>query len=173
MKNVFNILMIVVAVLCMFTAQTYAGTGRSTDVSVVYGTASYGNGTGASLGNEWKLDETLAFRTDISYIPFGAESNYTRVPIAVSLKLYFPYAERFRGYFQLGGEVSFDSWEYTYTLPGFGSTKIQEDKTRFGVTPALGTEFDLNKEISIFFDVREHFIEDKYDSVSLGLKYNY
>lgn len=165
-----KILVVAIAALCMFTAQAYA---NSTDVSVVYGTASYGNGTGASLGNEWKLDETLAFRTDISYIPFGAEGNYTRAPLGIGLKLYFPYAERFRGSFQLGGEVSFDSWEYVYTVPGFGSKKIQENKTRFGVTPALGTEFDLNNDISVFFDVREHFIEDKYDSVSLGLKYRY
>lgn len=166
-----KILVFAIAALCMLTAQAYAA--RSTDVSVVYGTASYGNGTGVSLGNEWKLDERLALRTDLSYIPFGTDSNYTRIPIGVSLKLYFPYAERFRAYFQLGAEVSFDSWEYVYTLPGFGSKKIQENKTRFGVTPALGTEFDMSKDMTIFFDVREHFIEDKYDSLALGLKYRY
>lgn len=165
-KYIFGI----ITVLCMFTAQANA---KSMDVSLVYGTASYGNGTGVSLGEEWELGGNLAVRTDIAYIPFGSAASYTRVPIGVSLKLYTPLAERLRGYFQLGAEASIDSWEYTYTLPGIGSTTIRKEETRVGITPAFGTEFDMNEEISIFFDVREHIIEDSYESISLGLKYRY
>jgi opacity protein-like surface antigen len=135
------------------------------------------NGGGVNFGAGYMLstiDSNLQARVDISYYDFstdflGYDLSYTRVPITVSARYYFPINDRLKAFAQAGLETSFDSFEsYEGTV-----NKHTENEVNFGITPGGGIEFHVMPDVSIFALGRIHIITDNYFSMQFGAAFHF
>jgi opacity protein-like surface antigen len=141
------------------------------------GPDSFDAGYGFNFGAGYLLrtiDRNLQARVDISFFNFsydywtgfGSTSlSFTRVPITVSGRYYFPINNRLKAFAQAGLETSVDSFDY---IAPDGS-KRSKNEVNLGISPGGGIEFNLNPNISFFVLARFHLISDSYFSNQFGI----
>lgn len=139
------------------------------------GPGDFGSGYGVNFGAGYMLksiDKNLQARVDISYYDFsytygfgyGYDLTYTRIPVTVSARYYFPINDRLKAFAQAGLETSFDSFDY---VDGFGNKHTRSD-VNLGISPGAGIEFYPTPKVSIFAVGRIHMISDSYFSMQFG-----
>jgi opacity protein-like surface antigen len=140
------------------------------------GSGALDSGYGCNFGAGYMLssiDKNLQARVDLSYYDFsttflGQDLSYTRVPITVSARYYFPINNRLKAFAQAGIETSYDSFEsYAGTV-----NKHTENEVNFGISPGGGIEFSVLPEVSIFALGRIHIITDNYFSMQFGAAFH-
>ncbi len=180
--------------LVIFAGTTaHAKTVRSTSVSselsgfeidgsfgFATGPEHFDEGYGLNFGAGYMLDtidKNLQARVDLSYFDFsytygfgyGYDLHYTRVPLTVSARYYFPIVNRLKAFAQAGLETSIDQFDY---VDGFGN-KRSKSEFNLGVSPGGGVEFFINREFSIFAVGRWHLIKNSYFSAQFGGAYHF
>jgi opacity protein-like surface antigen len=157
------------------TAVAPAGRDYEVDGSFAFATGpdSFDAGWGFNFGAGYMLrtiDRNLQARFDISYYYFsydnfaGVSLTYTRVPITVSGRYYFPINEKLKALAQFGLETSVDHFDLYED--GF---KRSRGEVNLGVSPGAGIEFDVNPNVSLFVLGRAHLISDSYFSTQFGV----
>lgn len=141
------------------------------------GPGAFDSGGGVNFGAGYLLstiDRNLQARIDLSYYDFssdflGYDLSYTRIPITVSARYYFPINDRLKAFAQAGLETSFDSFEsYEGTV-----NKHTENEVNFGVSTGGGIEFYVLPEFSIFALGRAHIVTDNYFSMQFGAAFHF
>jgi len=141
------------------------------------GSGPLNNGGGVNFGAGYMLstiDRNLQARIDLSYFDFstdfmGSDLSYTRVPVTVSARYYFPINDRLKAFAQAGIETSFDSSEsYDFTV-----NKHTTNKVNFGLSPGGGIEFSVAPDVSLFALGRIHIITDNYFSMQFGAAFHF
>jgi opacity protein-like surface antigen len=140
------------------------------------GPDSFDAGYGFNFGAGYLLrtiDKNLQARIDISYYSFsydygtgfGSTSlSYTRVPVTVSGRYYFPINTKLKAFAQAGLETSIDHFDYI-APSGFKQSK---NEVNLGISPGGGIEFNVNPNVSLFVLGRAHLISDSYFSTQFG-----
>ena len=140
------------------------------------GPGDFGSGYGVNFGAGYMLrsiDNNLQGRVDLSYYDFsytygylgyGYDLSYTRIPLTVSARYYFPINDRLKAFVQAGLETSYDSVDY---VDGFGNKHTESD-VNLGISPGGGIEFYPTSKVSIFAVGRIHMISDSYFSMQFG-----
>jgi outer membrane protein with beta-barrel domain len=143
--------------------------------NVATGPDSFDSGVGLTFGGGYTMravDKNLQVRVDLSFYQFktdfffgGGSTNltYTRVPITVSGRYYFPIIDRLRAFAQVGLETSVDSFDYYAN-----GNKHTKNEVNLGITPGGGIEFFVNRNLSIFALGSAHIISDSYFSMQFG-----
>ncbi len=134
------------------------------------------NGGGVNFGAGYMLntiDINLQARIDLSYYDFstdfmGYDLSYTRIPLTISARYYFPINDRLAAFAQAGIETSFDSFE-SYE----GVNKHTENEVNLGISPGGGIEFSVLPDVSIFALGRIHIITDNYFSMQFGAAFHF
>ncbi len=145
------------------------------DGSFAFGTApgSYDSGYGINAGAGYMLNsivKNLQARIDVGYYDFSTSGlSYTRVPITVSARYYFPISDQLKVFAQAGVETSNDYKEYYIYYP-FPYTQ-SKSQVNIGISPGAGVEFYLNPQISVFMLGRFHPVTDSYVSMQFGAAY--
>ena len=167
------------------TAKTSKSTATSSDkgelevdgsFAFATGPSNYDSGFGLNFGAGIMLgaiDRNLQARVDISYYDFSTDFyyvdlSYTRVPVTVSARYYFPINEHVKPFVQAGLETSFDSYEY-YA----GGVKRSKNEVNFGISPGGGIEFSVSPQVGLFALGRIHAISDNYFSMQFGAAYHF
>ena len=144
------------------------------------GPDSFDAGYGLNFGVGYTLDQVdknLQGRVDISFFNFsynydlfgGYDLTYTRVPVTVSARYYFPFADRFRAFGQAGLETSIDQFDY---VDQFGN-KHSKSEVNLGISPAGGIDFLITRNVSVFAVGTWHLISDSYFSMMFGGAYHF
>jgi opacity protein-like surface antigen len=163
------------------TASTDAG-DFSIDGSFGFATGpgSFDQGFGVNFGAGYMLkgiDKNLQVRVDLSFFEFeydywGAgtayDLSYTRVPLTIGARYYFPIMERLRAYAQAGIETSYDSFDYYAN-----GEKHSKNEVNIGVAPGGGAEYFVLPKLSVFGLARWHIISDGYFSMQFGAAYHF
>jgi opacity protein-like surface antigen len=139
------------------------------------GPGDFDAGFGTNFGAGYMLDsvlENLQARIDVSYFDFSREFflmdlEYTRVPVTISARYYFPITDQFRAFAQAGVETSFDSFDTVFPFAG-NFIKQSESEVNIGLSPAGGVDFAITPNISVFAIGRWHLISDNYFSIHFG-----
>jgi len=183
MKKYSLILLLVVIALSFMNTAAFAkaaqssGTSSSGDFAVdasigfATGPGAFDQGFGTNFGAGYTLralDKNLQARIDLSYFDFSYsylnnDLSYTRVPLTISARYYFPIRERLRAFAQAGIETSFDSYDYADI---FG--KHSKNEVNLGLSPGGGIDFFVVPNVSIFAVGRWHVISDSYFSMQFG-----
>lgn len=139
------------------------------------GPENFDGGLGINFGAGYMLEgalKNLQARIDMSYFKFDRtfgilDLEYSRLPITVSARYYFPITDQFRAFAQAGVETSFDSIEnYGYFAGTFYETS--EDEVNLGFSPGGGVELFIVPNASIFAIGRFHVVSDTYFSMQFG-----
>jgi opacity protein-like surface antigen len=141
-------------------------------LAVANGPGSFDGGPGVNFGAGYLLstiDKNLQARVDLSYYNFSStfgvlDLSYSRIPVTVSARYYFPINDRMKAFAQAGIETSFDSKESPLG-PFFKQSK---NEVNFGLAPGGGIEFFVLPEVSLFALGRIHIISDSYFSMQFG-----
>jgi opacity protein-like surface antigen len=146
---------------------------KTLDASIDLATApvsGFDSTLGFSVGFGYELEQELQLRGDISYYSydedfFGDSLTYTRVPVAASVRKYFPLnpQKNVNIFVQGGLELSFD--EVEVSVPFFG--KASESEVNLGLVGGGGVEFALSREFGLGGIAKYHVISDDY--LTLGL----
>jgi opacity protein-like surface antigen len=135
------------------------------------GPSSYNSSAGFNVGAGYMLTtitKNLQGRIDAGYYRFerddaGTKLTYQRYPLTVSARYYIPLMYQMRAFGQAGVEVSWDSSEFVDS-----SGKHKKDQLRVGVSPGVGIEYNLFRNLSVFALFRHHWISDSYFSIHFG-----
>jgi opacity protein-like surface antigen len=165
---------ILAAVMLLTTsAMVFAATGDiEVDGSFAFGTApgSYDSGYGINAGAGYMLTtiaKDLQGRIDVGYYDFSTSGlSYTRVPVTVSARYYFPISDQLKVFAQAGVETSNDYKEYYTYFPFL--FKQSKSEVNIGISPGAGVEFSINPQVSVFMLGRFHAITDSYVSMQFG-----
>lgn len=144
--------------------------------AVATGPDSFDSSPGVNFGGGYMLssiDKNLQARVDLSYYnfstTFGAvDLSYSRIPITVSARYYFPINDKMRAFAQAGLETSFDSKDSTVLL-----FKQSKSAVNFGLTPGGGVDFFVAPNVSVFALGRIHIISDNYFSMEVGAAFHF
>ncbi len=148
------------------------------DGSLGFGTGpgDFDKGLGFNFGAGYILNniDNLQARLDVGYFTFdrtflGSTLDFTRVPVVISARYYFPISEPFRLFAQAGLETSFDSFD---ELTAFGF-KQSKSEVNLGITPGGGAELFVNPNMSVFALGRIHIVSDHYVSMEFGAAYHF
>lgn len=164
------------------TSSSYEAGPIELDGGFTFGTGpgDFGSAFGFNFGGGYMLDAVpnLQIRADLSYydfsqtVFFGSDLSYTRVPITVGARYYFPINDRLKAFAQAGLETSFDSIDTIVYVPGgpFGFTAVTQssDEINLGISPGGGIEFFIAPQVSIFALGRIHIVSDAYFSMNFG-----
>lgn len=145
--------------------------------SFATGPGSFDSGLGVNAGAGYMLNsfvQNLQGRVDIGYYDFSTDFfftnlSYTRLPVTVSARYYFPIMDQLKVFGQAGIETSWDSKEF---LDGFGF-KHTKNEMNLGVSPGAGVEFYIIPQVSVFALGRFHVITDSYFSMQFGAAFNF
>ncbi len=168
----------------VFAATTASSAAGDVEIdgsfSLATGPGSFDSGYGLNFGAGYMMNsvvKNLQGRIDVGYYKFSGNFitlgffpvslNYTRIPVTVSARYYFPIVDQLRVFAQAGVEVSQDSKEFFY---GITQTK---NELNLGVSPGGGIEFNVNPQLSIFALARFHAITDSYISMQFGAAYHF
>ena len=196
----FRLAIISMLLVLGLAASAFAAKGdKEVDFSVGFATGPYGDsdtGWGLNFGGGYEfLDnftpaiagDSLQLRGDVGYYSWSGSNNFgfgnadlsfSRVPVTVSCRYYFPIKQvkNLRVFGQAGLEISFDSVEAAVVVPtptGFAVAKVTDDQTNVGVTPGVGIEYMLNKQIFVGADLKEHIISDPYFSMKGSIGFHF
>lgn len=197
----FRLAMISMLLVLGLAASAFAAKGdKELDFSVGFATApasGFDTGWGLNVGGGYEfLDnftpsiagDTLQLRGDIAYhswsqdfSAFGTKAtlDYNRVPVTASCRYYYPIKQvkNLRVFGQAGLEISFDSIDTAVAVPnfsgGFNVVKQSSDETNVGVTPGVGVEYLLNRQIFVGANMKEHIISNPYFTMqgSVGFRF--
>jgi hypothetical protein len=185
-----NSVFAVLAILFILSSGTiaFARTGHSAespaagafevDGSFAFATGpdSFDSGFGLNFGAGYTLgtvDKNLQARVDLSFFQFKYDYffgggttglTYTRIPLTVSGRYYFPIIDRLRAFAQAGLETSFDNFDFYEN-----GNKHSKSEVNLGVSPGGGVEFFVNRNLSLFALGRAHIISDSYFSMQFGV----
>jgi opacity protein-like surface antigen len=154
-------------------------------LSLGTGPSDFDSAVGFNFGVGFMIQDNpqLQIRGDLSYYDFdasmfGVDVSYTRMPIAVSARIYIPVQNNIKVFGQGGLELSFDEAEVAVPWITFGgpfgitpiSTTMKQkvDETNIGITPGGGIEFMVNPQFGLFAMARWHIISDNYFDLSFG-----
>ena len=135
------------------------------------GPGDYDPGFGLNFGAGYTFpDINLQARVDVSYFDFSYDNlfgdfSYTRIPITVSARYYFPINDSLKAFGQAGIETSVDSFDERV---GFTYFKNSVDEINVGLSLGGGIEYYLVPQASIFALGRAHIISDDYFSIHFG-----
>jgi len=140
------------------------------------GPGSFDGGPGINIGAGYMLtsiDKNLQARVDLSYYDFSStywiyDISYTRIPVTVSARYYFPINDRLKAFAQAGIETSFDSFDHPV-----GVVKQSKSEVNIGLSPGGGIEFSVAPQVSIFALGRAHVIADSYFSMQFGAAFHF
>ncbi len=135
------------------------------------GPDSFDSGFGLNFGAGYTLgtiDKNLQARIDIGYLKFSRDFyalslDYTRIPVTISARYYFPLDNRMKLFAQAGVETSFDDKD-SFSIFG----KQSKSELNVGLTPGGGIDFSINPMVSVFALGNVHLISDSYYSLQLG-----
>jgi len=159
---------------------------KEVNVGLAYGSApasGFGSAIGFSIGGGYEIQDNIQVRADISSFGWkqtvsGLDAKYTRMPITVSGRKYYPLQNNLlKAYGQLGLEMSMDKVDVVipgYTS-GFFSVPAQTasaSETRLGITPGGGIEFAVTPQISVGGNVAYHIITDSYFTLGINAGYH-
>lgn len=183
MSKKTHTVLVLVLLLGMVTAVPAVSSAAETtpfqlDASIGYGSGpgDFDAGFGFNFGGGYMLnsiDPNLQARMEIGYFTFdrdlaGVSLDYTRMPFAFGARYYLPVAERLKLFGQAAVELSVDEFE---TATVFG--KSSESEVNFGITPAVGLDFEISRELSLFTTASMHVISDNYFSMQFGAAYHF
>ncbi len=167
------------------TAGTSSGTSEAGDFEIdgsfafATGPGDFDSGYGLNFGAGYTLsaiDKNLQVRADLSYFDFsysydlyGYDLSYTRVPFTVSGRYYFPVIDRLKVFAQAGLEMSIDNFDY---VDVFGD-KHSKSEVNLGISPGVGVDYLINRNLSVFAVGRWHLISDSYFSMQFGAAYHF
>lgn len=167
----------IMALLGLFLANpVFAKMGdKSASVGLGIGTApapGWGSGYGFSIGGGYEIQDDLQIRGDVSYFSWTLDSvgdslTYSRMPISVSARQYFPVQQNLKAYGQAGLEMSLDKFEWSDIASSVSSTS----ESNFGITPGGGIEYSINPQLSIGVQGLYHIITNSY--ITLGITGGY
>jgi opacity protein-like surface antigen len=168
----FLVLFLVVGMAATASAKT-ENPGFEIDGSFGFGTGpgDYDPGFGLNFGGGYTFpDINLQARVDISYFDFSYDNfygdfNYTRIPITVSARYYFPINDSLKAFAQAGVETSVDSFDEPTFVFGL---KNKVDEVNVGLSAGGGIEYYLVPQASLFALGRVHVISDNYFSMHFG-----
>jgi hypothetical protein len=137
----------------------------------------FDDGYGLNFGAGYMMKDIspdLQGRVDISYFLFDRDVptgnvDFTRIPVAVGGRYFFPAGENMNLFGEAALEVSFDDAEYVDVL----GVKHSETDTNWGVTPGIGAEYFINSNTSLFALGRYHVITDDYFSAHFGAAFHF
>ncbi len=179
---VIVILLLSAASFPAFAAGADSSNNFEFDVALQFATGpdNFDSGYGINLGAGYMLstiDKNLQARVDLGYLDFsqgsyGLNLDYTRVPIVISGRYYFPLDERLRLFAQAGVETSFDSKD-ELVATFFGLAKQTNNELRLGIVPGGGAEFKITPDIGLFAVGNFHLITDSYFSIQFGSAFHF
>jgi opacity protein-like surface antigen len=170
---------ILTALVLLSTGATVFAAGSNTgdlevdgSFALATGPGSFDSGWGVNAGVGYMLNDVvknLQARVDIGYYDFSTDFfftslDFTRVPITVSARYYFPISDQLKVFAQAGVEASADSKEFIDVF-GFKETK---NELNVGLSPGAGVEFWINPQISVYVLGRSHLITDSYITMHFG-----
>lgn len=144
------------------------------------GPGSFDQGFGVNFGAGYMLkgiDKNLQARVDLSFFDFDYDYwgggnaynlSYTRIPLTVGARYYFPIIERLSAFAQVGLETSYDSFDYYAN-----GEKHSKSEVNLGVTPGGGAEYFFTRNASAFALARVHIITDNYFSMQFGAAFHF
>jgi opacity protein-like surface antigen len=181
---------VIVCLLLSMATAGYAETGAASmapeDFSIdgsfgfATGPGSFDQGLGVNFGAGYMLkgiDKNLQARVDLSFFEFeydywGAgtayDLSYTRIPLTIGARYYFPIIERVRAFAQAGIETSYDSYDYYDN-----GAKHSKSEVNLGFTPGGGAEYFFTRNASAFALARVHMIADSYFSMQFGASFHF
>jgi hypothetical protein len=179
-KLIFTLAALVLVSVLSVPAFAASGTSSSSNFEVdaalqfATGPDDFDSGYGINLGAGYLLssiDKNLQARVDIGYLEFSKDFGleYTRIPVVISGRYYFPLDERLKLFAQAGVETSFDSRDELVPVPIFGGlAKQTKNELRLGLVPGGGAEFLITPSIGLFAVGSLHLISDGYFSIQFG-----
>ncbi|HEU0265069.1 MAG TPA: outer membrane beta-barrel protein [Geobacterales bacterium] len=179
MKKCRWIVMLTLVLALSVVAPALAKQGDKTlDASIDLATApvsGFDSTLGFTVGFGYELEQELQLRGDISYYSydqdfFGDSLTYTRVPVAASVRKYFPLnpQKNVNLFVQGGLELSFDEAETSVNLGfPFGTVKASGSEVNLGLVGGGGVEFALSREFGLGGIAKYHVISNDY--LTLGL----
>lgn len=176
---------IVIAVLALFFVvgggtAAFASSSGPFEVDASFGFAtgpdSFDSGLGLNVGAGYMLssiDKNLQARVDVSYFDFSKDNgfitlSYTRAPLTVGARYYFPINDQMKAFAQVGLEASIDAHD-NFDFLG----KHTKNEVNLGITPGGGIEYYVIPEVSLFALGRFHIITDNYFSVEFGAAFHF
>ncbi len=167
--------------------------GLTIDGAVTYATDPYSGsstGFGSTVGygigvitpmRDISERASLAARFDLNYYKWSRsdrylESSFERLPVFAGFRLYRK-AGPMRLYGEAGLELSFDTWESSYTGPLYGTLspgqKSSYSDRYLGLAPGAGIEFSVGAHFLIGFLARYHLIENPYSTFGISIGYRF
>lgn len=159
---------------------------KEVNVGLGYGSApasGFGSAIGFSVGGGYEIQDNTQVRADIASFGwkqtlYGMDLKYTRMPITVSGRQYYPMQNNLKAYGQLGLEMSMDKVDvavpgYTSAYYSVPATTASASETHFGITPGGGIEFAVTPQISVGGDVAYHIITDSYFTLGINAGYHF
>jgi hypothetical protein len=171
---------VVVLLLALATPvpAAYGADTMQLDASIGYGSGpnDFDAGFGFNFGGGYNLpsiDKNLQLRMEIGYFMFdrgvlGTTLDYTRMPFGFGARYYLPVADRLKLFGQATAEISVDEFD---VFDAFG--KRSESEVNLGATPAVGVDFALSPQLSLFGTASMHLISDSYFSMQFGTAYHF
>lgn len=153
---------------------------KAVNIGLGYGSApasGFGSAIGFSIGGGYEIQDDTQVRVDISSFGwkqtvYGTDVKYTRMPITVSGRQYYPLQNNLKAYGQLGLEMSFDKAEAATSFLGT-TYKAEASETHLGITPGGGIEMAITPQISVGADVAYHIITDSYFTLGVNAGYHF
>jgi opacity protein-like surface antigen len=166
----------------LFTASvSFAKEGdKSVEATFTYGTEvadGLGGQIGGTIGGGYEFKQNIQGRLDISYLKsdasvFGLDLSYTRVPVDLGVRYFFPISHQLKAFGQGAIEISFDKAEIALTILNING-KASSSETHFGVALGGGAEFNVAPQIGITGNILYHVITDGYLSIGVGAAYHF
>lgn len=191
MKKLVTIAACLTLLLGMASGALAAKGDKELDFGLGFSTGPYGDsdlGWGLNFGGGYEFhqisatrNDTLQLRGDIGYNSWsgsvlGRDFDFSRVPVSVGCRYYYPIKQvkNLRVYGQASLELSFDSIDVPFINPlSLTFDKHSEDETNFGVTPGVGVEYLLDKNIFVQAEMKEHLISDPYFTMQGGIGFRF
>lgn len=184
-KKLFVMAACLMLLLSMASGAMAAKGDKELDFGIGFATAPYDHGDlgwGLNFGGGYEFhqisptrNDTLQLRGDIGYNSwsgndFSHDLDFSRVPLSVGCRYYYPIKQvkNLRVFGQASLEMSFDSWDFWN-----GARTDSHDEVNVGVTPGVGVEFLLNRDIFVQAEMKEHLISDPYFTMQGGIGFRF
>ncbi|GBD98180.1 hypothetical protein BMS3Abin07_00188 [bacterium BMS3Abin07] len=127
------------------------------------------------------ISKNIKFRADLSYFNwdrdvFGVNIEYTRIPIFVGARYFFPLESMSRQGLQVFGEggleMSFDNVEDVVCISGAGCIKNNDSDINPGIGAGGGIQYSFSDRIYGGIHLRYHVISDSYFTTGLYVGFN-
>ena len=126
----------------------------------------FGTGFGLGVGAAFYHVNDIEIRADLTYLnwtttEFGLDFSYTRLPLIVSGRMYFPANGTLRVYAQGGAGLSFDTAEVSACYLSY-CRKVSASDTHFDLVPAGGVQLQITPVLAVGAEGGFHIVTDSY-----------